>query len=171
MIEAGTILIETGTLIPDSWLPPGEPCSNGWLAVGMQERPGLEANIHKAGWTFFYLASEIKATAWGFDEQKTARKAVNRLIASLKTERLNCLEITRVTLRSFLGFPYVTVSGHARHVQESLVLSGIRRRRSEIAKPPLFADGGVAAWEDEGGAAGKRAELSHDKSEPTEVVA
>ena len=154
-IEAGRILIEGDTFVPGYGLPPGEPSFDGWVSVSKGERSGLEASIRKAGWTFFYLAGEIEAAACGFDPQKAARKAVKRLIASLRAERLNCLEISRVTPRSFLGVPYVTVTGHARHIQESLVLSSIRRR-GEIADPPLFAEEGVAAWEDEGGAAGQR---------------
>jgi hypothetical protein len=170
-IEVGSILIEGATFVPGCRLPAGEPCFDGWVSVGKGERSGLEASLHKAGWTFFYLAGEIEASACGFDREKAARQAVKRLIASLKAQRLNCLEITRVTPRSFLGVPYVTVTGHARHLQESLVLSPIGRRRTKIVEPPSFADERVAAWEDEGGAAGKRAEPSHDKSETTEVAA
>ena len=167
--EAGSILIESDAPMPDSWLPQGGPGSNGWVFVGKPDRPGLEASIRQAGWTFFYLAGEIKATVFGFDRRETVRKAVKRLATNVKTQRLNCLEITRVAMCSFLGVPYATVAGHARHIQEGLVLprparrsdkvgshpavhSSIRRQRGEIADEPLFAEKAVAAWEDEGGA-------------------
>jgi hypothetical protein len=109
--------------MPDTLLPQGELCSNNWISVGKLDRPGLEISIHKAGWTFFYLAGEIKATVFGFDKQEAVLKAVKRLITNVKAERLNCLEITRVTISSFLGMPYVSVTGHARHIQKGLVLS------------------------------------------------
>jgi len=170
-IEAGSILIERGALMPDSWLPQGGPCSSGWISVGKLDRSGVETSIHQAGWTSFYLAGEIKATVFGFDKQRTVRKAVKRLITNVRAQRLNCLEITRVAMSSFLGVPYATVAGHARHIQEGLVLSPaitlpdkaasppavrsrIRRQRSEITEEPLFAVEAVAAWEDEGGAPG-----------------
>ena len=153
-IEAGSILIEGSALVPDYWLPPGEPYTNGWVCAGTRDRRQLEASIRKAGWTFFYLAGEIKAAACGFDKQRMARKAVKRLIAGLKARRLNCLEITRVTPSSFLGVPCVTVAGQARHIQESMALSNIRRQAGEITDEPLFAEEAVAAWEDEGGAEG-----------------
>jgi hypothetical protein len=170
-IAAGSLLIEKGTLIPDFWLPQGGPYSSGWTSLGKLDRSGLEASIHKAGWTFFYLAGEIRAKVIGFDEQETVRKAVKRLITDVKTRHLNCLEITRVAMRSFLGVPYATVAGHARHIQKGVVLprpvrpsdkagsppavrSSIRRQQGEIADEPLFAERAVAAWEDEGGASG-----------------
>jgi hypothetical protein len=121
-IQVGSVLIENGTLMPDAWLPPGRPCPDGWIPVGKLDRPELEASLHEAGWTFFYLAGEIRATVFGFDEQATVGKAVKRLIANVKTRHLNCLEISQVVLSSFLGVPYATVTGHARHIQEGLVL-------------------------------------------------
>jgi hypothetical protein len=171
VIEAGSILIERGTPMPNSWLPQGGPGSNGWISVGEADRPGLEASIRQAGWTFFYLAGEIRATVFGLHEREALRKAVKRLTTNVKAQRLNCLEITRVGTSSFLGVPYATVAGHARHIQHGLVLSrattapnragsppaahsSIRRQRGEIADQPLFTENAVASWEDEGGASG-----------------
>ena len=136
VIEAGSILIERGTLIPDSWLSQGEPYSNNWISIGKRDRSGLEASIHKAGWTFFYLAGEVRATVFGFDEQETVRKAVKRLITNVKAQRLNCLEISRVSMSSFLGVPYATVAGHARHIQDGLVLSRATTLREKADPPP-----------------------------------
>lgn len=150
-IEAGSILIEGSALVPDYWLPPGKPYANGWVGVGKRDRRELEASIHKAGWTFFCLAGEIKAAACGFDRQRAARKAVQRLIASLKAQRLNCLEITRVTPSSWLGVPYVTVTGHARHIQERMVLPNIRRHPGQITDEPLSAEEAVGGAEGHGG--------------------
>jgi hypothetical protein len=194
-IQAGSILIESGTLIPDSRLLQGPRCSSGWISVGKPDKSRLEASIGQAGWTFFYLAGEIKATVFGFDEQQTVRKAVKRLITNVKAQRLNCLEITRVALSSFLGVPYATVAGHARHIQEGLVLSRtttvkieaaphlvapsrIRRHRSEVTEESLSAVA-VEVWEDEGGAPGQmggrleaeaKAQLSDEELEPKEAV-
>ena len=45
-----------------------------------------------------------------------------KVIANMKSDRFNCLEISRVAAKSFLGLPYVTVAGHPRHIQESIYL-------------------------------------------------
>ena len=62
------------------------------------------------------------ATIFGFDGQKNVRRAVKRILARLKSEKFNSLEITRVASKRFLGVPYVSVSARSRHIQESLFL-------------------------------------------------
>jgi hypothetical protein len=121
-IAAGSILIEAGAHLPDSLLLPGEPGSNGWTALN-GARSAFEKDIRAAGWTFFFMAGEIQATVFGFDRQKTLRTALQRLIAKVKSRECNGIEITRVTGKSFLKVPYVTVSAHPRHLQKGLVFA------------------------------------------------
>lgn len=169
-IEAGSILIEEGTPVPDSLLLESEPYSSGWGSVRNLDLRGLDRKLTKTGWTFFFMAGEIRATAFGFDRRRAVREAVKRIIASVKSQKCNCLEISQVAMKSFLRVPYVTVSAHARHIQEGVVFlrprqrdrtvrlpaadPRIRRQRSEITEEPLFTEEAVAAWEDEGGASG-----------------
>jgi hypothetical protein len=68
------------------------------------------------------VAGEIKATIFGFDVQKTVRRAVKRILANLKPEEFNSLEITRVAPKRFLGVPCASVYARSRHVQESVFL-------------------------------------------------
>jgi len=84
----------------------------------------LEKELASAGWTFFYMAGKITTTAFGFDRQKTVHTALKRLIASVRLQKCNCLEIDAVASRSFFGIPYVRVSAHSRHIQKGLVFSG-----------------------------------------------
>lgn len=121
-IKTGTILIKQGTILPKTPQFESEPCAPGWRLVKNLDGSGLDRKIHEAGWTFFYLAGEIKATAFGFDKQKTARRVVKRILANLKSEYFNSLEITRVASKRFLGVPYATVSAHSRHIHESAFL-------------------------------------------------
>ena len=48
------------------------------------------------------MAGEIKATVFGFDRQKALRAALKRLIADVKSQHCNGIEITQVMDRSFL---------------------------------------------------------------------
>ncbi len=121
-IKTGTILIKEGTLLPGALRFESEPCVPGWRLVKDLDGYGLDRKIHGAGWTFFCLAGEIGATVFGFDGQKTIRRAVERILANPKSERFNSLEITRVASKRFLGVPYASVSAQSRHIQESLVL-------------------------------------------------
>ncbi len=122
-IKTGTILIEEGTLLPESLRFESEPYAKGWRLVKDLDGYGLDRRIREAGWTFFYMAGEVHATAVGSDLEKTTRRAVQKAIACMKSDRLNCLEIAQVAVKRFLGLPYVTVSAHARHIQESMFLS------------------------------------------------
>jgi hypothetical protein len=96
--------------------------SNGWAALN-GARSAFEKEIRETGWTFFFMAGEIDATVFGFDRQKTLRAALKRLIANVKSQHCNGIEITRVTAKSFLSVPYVSVSAHPRHLQKGLVFA------------------------------------------------
>jgi hypothetical protein len=120
-IQAGTILIEQGTAMPESVLL--EPSSGRWKSVSNLDRKDLDTRINKAGWTFFFMAGEIKISAFGFDQEKAVRRAVKGVITNVETHKYNCLEITEVAPKSFLGIPYVSVCAHARHIQKSSALS------------------------------------------------
>lgn len=122
-IKTGTILIEDGTLLPESLRLESEAYSTVWTSVS-NVRSEFDKAIIQAGWTFFFMAGTIQANVFGFDEQKAVHTAVKRIITNVELQNCNCLEITEVTLKSFLGMPYACVSAHPRHVQGSSVFSG-----------------------------------------------
>jgi hypothetical protein len=121
-INAGTILIKEGTLLPECLQLESEPYSKGWKLLKNVDANGLDRKIRDARWTFFFMANEVNATAIGSDREKTTRRAVKKAIAYMKSDRFNCLQIAQVAVKRFLGLPYVAVSAHPRHVQESMVL-------------------------------------------------
>ena|SRR5579862_5657777 len=121
---AGDILIERSAHLPVALLR-SESGPDGWAAV-KDPRPTFEKQIAAEGWTLFFMAGEMKTTVFGSDRQKTLRTAMQRLIANVKSQNYNSIEITQVTNKSFLKMPYVSVSAHARHVQKGLVFSGRR---------------------------------------------
>jgi hypothetical protein len=63
------------------------------------------------------MAGVIKKHAFGFDGEKQVRRAVLRLTKEAASQDCNCVEILRLTAKSFLGVPYVTVVAHVRHIQ------------------------------------------------------
>jgi hypothetical protein len=87
----------------------------------------MDRKLCEAGWTFFYMAGEVNAIVFGSDSEKTTRRAVKKVIANMKSDRFNCLEISQVAAKSFLGLPYVTVAAHPRHIQESMFLFHAKR--------------------------------------------
>jgi len=121
-IKPGTILIKGGIPLPSSMLLRMEPYSGEWLTV-TDERTAFEKEVEKAGWTFFFMAGEIKVTVFDFDRQKAERAAWKRLIANVRSQGCNCIQITRIIGKSFLGVPYLSICGHPRHLQKGLVFS------------------------------------------------
>lgn len=139
LIKTGTILIKDGTSLPEALRFESEPCAPGWRSVINLDGYGLDRKIRDAGWTFFCLAGEIKTVGFGFEGQRRVRKAVRRILARLKMERFNSLEITRVASKRFLGVPYVSVSACSRHIQESMFL--FRTKDLQDRGPSKIVDG------------------------------
>ena len=121
-IEIGTIFIKEGTPLPETLPVESDLFLKGWRMVKHLGSSEMDRKLFDVGWTFFYMANEVNAMAFGSDLQETTRRAVHKAIASMKSGRFNCLEISRVAVKSFLGLPYVTVAGHPRHIQEGLYL-------------------------------------------------
>ena len=117
MIQPGTILINKDVPRPECFELEDHSPSDEWGAVrhtlSFREQ---EKELTRTGWTFFFMTN-LQAKAFGFNRAKTSSAAVKRFIAKVKLQRCNCLEIDRVEERSFLGIPYVRLSGHARHIQ------------------------------------------------------
>src|SRR6266481_489434 len=97
-IKTGTILIKEGTLLPEAVRFDGECSVPGWKLVKDLDRCGLDREMREAGWTFFCLAGEIRATVFGIDEEKMVRRTIEEILARLKSEKFNFLEMTPVAL-------------------------------------------------------------------------
>jgi hypothetical protein len=123
-IKTGTILIREGALLPESLLIESEPYAPGWNLVKRLDIDGMSQTIGNAGWAFLYMAGVIRTSVFGSDEEKTTRKAVERVVERMRSKKFNCLEITQVVAERFLWLPFVTVSARSRHIQESPVLFG-----------------------------------------------
>jgi hypothetical protein len=136
--EAGRIFIREGTLLPKTLQIESEPYMPGWRAVSNLDGYGLGRKIHAAGWTFFFLAYETKATVFGMDGEKMVRRAIERILANRELEKFNSLEIVRVASlasKRFLGIRHVTVSARSRHIQESPIIFQAQDKGFEGAAP------------------------------------
>ena len=118
-IKAGTIMMKAGTIIPQSLRVETEPYSHGWEIIKNSDADAVDRDIRRADWNFFFLAGNIQATALGYWGERTVRRAMERVVAKAEPSKFNCLEITEVSAKQFLGFPYVHVSAHSRHIQKS----------------------------------------------------
>jgi hypothetical protein len=58
------------------------------------------------------------------------QKALKRILEKVKQQQFNGLEVTQIVARRFLGVPYITVSAHSRHLQQSCYLDSARVRQT-----------------------------------------
>jgi hypothetical protein len=125
MIESGTIFIEKNAPRPACFQLQSVAAPSSWAPVVHDLSPrDLEKALTSNGWTFFYQAGTVRATAFGFNPVNTTAVALKRLTASATRQGYNCLEIDEVAAHSFLGMPYISVSAHNRHVQKGTTFSG-----------------------------------------------
>ena len=130
-IKAGAIMMKVGTILPQSLRVETELYSQGWEIIKNADADAVDRDIRRADWNFFFLAARIHATALGYWGEKTVGRAMERVLAKAEPSKFNCLEITGVSAKQFLGFPYVHVSAHSRHIQKSPFLQEL----AEQAEP------------------------------------
>jgi len=125
-IGPGAILVQATTLLPEPLRLETDSNGCGWARVANTlDGCQLEKKLGAVGWTLFYMAGAIRTTVFGFKRQSMLHTALNRLIASARLQKCNCLEIDDIATHSFLGIPYVNVSAHSRHIQKGMVFSGV----------------------------------------------
>lgn len=75
------------------------------------------------------MAAEVKVSFFGALGTKKIHNALQRILAKVRLQNFNCLEVTGVVAKRFLSVPYTTVSAHSRHIQPSCYLDGDEERR------------------------------------------
>jgi hypothetical protein len=127
-LKAGAIMMKVGTILPQSLRVETELYSQGWEIIKNSDADSLDRDIRRADWNFFFLAGSIQATTLGYWRERTVGRAMERVLAKAERSKFNCLEITKISAKRFLGFPYVHVSAHSRHIQKSPFLQGPAER-------------------------------------------
>jgi len=107
-----------------------EPCSGEWSLLKVLDGFALDRKIHAAGWNFFFMAVEVKVMFFGSVGALKIQNALKRILGKVKEQQFNGLEVTQIVARRFLGVPYVTVSAHSRHLQQSCYLDSALARQT-----------------------------------------
>ena len=131
-VQVGTILMaEESPRMPEVFALASEPYFEHWRVVKAFDGSALDDKIHAARWNFFFLAGEVKAMFFGAIGATKIRDALKRIVKKVRPDNFNCLEVTGIVTKRFLGVPYVTVTAHSRHIQQSCQLDDIERRRTD----------------------------------------
>jgi hypothetical protein len=129
-LKVGTILMKEWPGMPQLIGLETEPCFGEWSTVKALDPFALDRKIHAAGWNLFFMATEVKAMFFGSLKATKVQSALQRILAKVKPQHFNGLEVTAIVARHFLGVPYVTVSAHSRHMQHSCNLDSAETRRT-----------------------------------------
>jgi hypothetical protein len=129
-VQIGTILIRENPAAAQAIGFQSEPYSATWGLVKALDGLALDRKIQAAGWSFFFMAAEMKVMFFGAIGAKSMQNAMKRMLGKLKLTNFNCLEVTGIVAKRFLGVRYTVVSAHSRHIQQSCYLDGDDERRS-----------------------------------------
>src|SRR5271166_704613 len=129
-IQAGTILVKQSTLLL-SLAVESEIYSENWRSLGTLESSGLDRKLRAAGWNLFFMAGELRAVVPAWGGQNTLRRGVKRLLAQTRLQHFNCLELSHILKKHFLGIPYVSIAAHSRHIQEGSQIQSVEQRAQD----------------------------------------
>lgn len=127
VMRSGMILARQGALLPCSVRLEKAPYVRGWSIIAADNPFLLDKAIRASGWSFFFLAGEIKCIALGRPTAANFRKAITRGLGRVPRQ-FNSAEVATVAGKHFLGVPYVIARVYSRHIQEHLYLLSVAER-------------------------------------------
>ncbi len=126
-IQTGTMMIHSSDRLRALGIE-SEPYCDNWQSLGGGESSRLERKIRDSGWKLFYMADELTTAVPGWGGQKGLRRGVKRLLARARLQHFNCLELTGIQRKRFLGIPYRALVAHSRHIQQGSHIESTEQR-------------------------------------------
>ncbi len=127
-IEAGTVIMRAGLLLPAGVSLETTLYSRHWNVITGLDAFEMDRLLRAAGWSFFFMAGAVHAVTFGRREGKNARQAVDRVLSRVGAQNFNCVEITEISTKHFLGIPYMSVCAHPRQIQFGRTLQNETQR-------------------------------------------
>jgi hypothetical protein len=129
-VRVGTILMKEWPGMAQLFQLESEPYSENWSLVKTLDGVALDRKIRAVGWNLFFMAAEVKVMFFGVLGATKIQNALQRILAKVKQQHFNSLEVTGIVASHFLGVPYVTVSAHSRHMQQGCHLDSSEARQA-----------------------------------------
>lgn len=134
-IQAGTMILHQSAML-DTLDVESEPYLRNWRSLGILDSSELDHTVRAKGWNLFFMADEIRAVVPAWGGHNTLRRGVKRLLAQTRLQHLNCLEVTHILRKYFLGIPYLSIAAHSRHLQEGSQIQSSQQRAQDVAAIP-----------------------------------
>lgn len=129
-IQTGTVMIQQSGSLQSLGIE-SEFYSESWSSLGVVESSGLDHKVRAAGWKLFFMAGELRTVVPAWGGQRTLRGGVKRLLAQSQLQHFNCLEVTQIIRKRFLGVPYLSIAAHSRHIQRGSQIESLERRAQD----------------------------------------
>src|SRR5438046_8737351 len=104
-VQVGTILIENRPLIMRTLNLESEPYSGPWGVLQSLTSSTLDQKIRSVGWNCFFMAVEVKGTAFGRPAAKSIQRAMKRIFVNVRKLDFNYVEIAIIEQDRCLGRP------------------------------------------------------------------
>ncbi len=131
LVQVGTVLIgEESPHMAEVLALQSEPYFGNWSVLKVLDSFTLDRKVHAARWNFLFMADEVKSSFVGAIGESKIKEALRQIARKVKHQNFNCLEVTSIVAKRFLGVPYATVSAHSRHIQQSYRLDTLETRQN-----------------------------------------
>ena len=130
-IQVGSILVENRAAKVDALAIESEPYVKNWSLLSFLNGRDLDRRVRATNWSFFFLAEAKRARFFGNKSGTGMFKALTRILAEGRTQSFNCLEVTEILDKHFLGIHYTTIVAHCRHLQPRWRLDDLQLRQKQ----------------------------------------
>jgi len=119
-LEVGSKLVEQGASLPRELELTSEKFGKYWHVAA--SRGAFFDQVAASGWHLFFIAERLNTVSVGINREDAIRRGVERLAARVRAASFNCMEVTEITNRQFLGIPYVFIAADMLHIQRGFIL-------------------------------------------------
>jgi hypothetical protein len=130
-IQVGSILIEDRAAKVEALGIESEPYVKNWSLLSFLNGRDLDRRVRATNWSFFFLAEAKRGRFFGDRSGSGMFKALTRILAKGRAQSFNCLEVTEILDKHFLGIHYTTIVAHCRHLQPRWRLDDLQLRQTQ----------------------------------------
>ena len=116
-MNAPSLLLRSGTLLPKKLNLPGQPSYDGWVSVDCENAHHVDVRVRALGWHFMWLTLGSSGAGIGLTSAMALGRAMRSGLQRLNS-RFNTAELQNVTAARYLGVHIAHVKLASRHIQE-----------------------------------------------------
>jgi hypothetical protein len=132
-VNALSLLLRSGTLLPKKLNLPGQPIYDGWIFVDCENAHHIDVKVRALGWHFMWLTLGSSGAGIGLTSAMALSRAMRSGLGQLNS-RFNTAELINVTARKYLGVHVAHVKLASRHIQECASLGLVNE--VDFHRPP-----------------------------------